>query len=121
MRVEKRYILGERYHALDVREFDAGLLPRCVENLNGSVLVQCARATNAIDEWFSSRQTLFPGGSVSDYTMRNVQFDLAISVSEFVQLLPVWRWQGVDAFITEHGPVKINPSRLEALVAYRAL
>lgn len=116
-----RTIEAGRYHRLLVDDCPIAVLARVARDVGFVATVENARPVREWNSWFESSQAIFPGGPASDYRLRNVQMDVAMSNERFLEHLPWWDRHGVFVVFAERGPIPFRASDLEGRARHRAL
>lgn len=116
-----RELLSGRYHRLLVRDCPILVLERLAREIGFDATVENVAPVPALNQWFESRQAIFPGARDGAFRIRNAVFDVALSNAELLEHLPHWDRQGVFAMLSERSPIPFRACDLEEPARYRAL
>ncbi len=117
----KRSILAKKYHSLDVYECPIEVVSALAQKVTTDVTVENFTPNRRCDEWFETKQSLYPGANIENYKFRDVTFDVTLSNAEFINHMDFWDGNGVFAVFTEKSPIPFKASELEEPSRYRAL
>lgn len=117
----KRSILSPKYHSLDVYDCPIEVVSALADAVTADVTVENFTPNRHSDEWFETKQSLYPGADIENYKFRDVTFDVTLSNAEFIKHMTFWDGHGVFAVFTERTPIPFRASELEEPSRYRAL
>lgn len=119
--IRSRDLVSARYHRLHVNDCPVLVLERLARETNYDATVENVRPVPGWNEWFDSRQAIFPGAPEDRYRIRNAVYDVALSSARFLEHMPHWDKAGVFAILSERGSIPFRASDLDEPARYRAL
>jgi hypothetical protein len=117
----ERKTIDPSLHELLVMDCPIELLDFAARLVGGHVSVENLRPMKSLNQWYTSRQALFPDDPVDSYSLKNVRLDVALTLGQFLFLMPRWDQNGVYAVFSPKGPVKFRATDMESPGRYSAL
>lgn len=117
----ERRPIGNQCQQLSIMHCPIELLDFAARLAGVDVTVENLRPIRSWNEWVSSSQALFPGGPIESYKIKNAEFDVFLSLEQFLAFLPQWNQLGVFAIFSAKGAIKFRASDIAAPARYIAL
>jgi len=108
-------------HQLEIFDCPVSVLTGLAREVSVDVTIENISPVRVVDRWFDLKMEIPPGGSLSDFPVRNLTFDVFLKNSEFVGLESLWDSNGVYALFTERSPIAFKASGLEMAARHKAL